>query len=633
MDYVNSLLPLLQLQRGQKYNYPTAVEYPATLEDPFDRARGLVNRMVVRPAIGAVSGISGIGAASQGRNALAAQINTQQWLEPLAQLSEPQTEGGKRLARYVDWPMERLAQGGEYVGDKIMSTTGNPYLSTGAYTAVQAAPMVLGFRGKGGKPRPAETRVVNEFSPKALEYTPKTAEYHPMGPVLLNEGMGKSLYDVLLGGDAVWSNEGKGGPRNVNKPTSGNQGFNPTASPTKNEIRRPSRYDVESVAAELGQKPEAIRSAASDYSLQGRQSQAFKEWSDGLPTHRLESIDVTNPKPGVVLVKSSQHKGLESWDPTKASENRISMAGTEDRFWGTTKENADLHGVDRPDNTTSEYYLKANNPTSIKMENRKQTQAAMFDAKKAGHDVAYLYNDAGSRFAVHLDPTSSGIKSRSNIGTFSGQSPNYFYEGMGEALYKTVNNPNFKVVENPEKTQMWRADWGQDLKSAEFEPSRYGWTGDQLIPEGKRFSPSKSETYHGLTTPAEDWLYKGKVIRNRLDEDYGFPIDQQQWSVGRPAPGSKMVEIDHRTLEDFAETNDMDDKALNKYFTDQGITHLRVNNMMTDTGEITPSREIVQLVPGVTKLRGRTELYEGMGQVLYNTLKGGIPNATQDREK
>lgn len=614
--YANSLLPIIEASRGQ-YKSPANTPVVQTLEDPFDRSRALVNRLVVRPTAATLSGLSGVGAAMLGKDALAGQEAMTNLLAPLVNLSEPQTDAGKRIAGYVDYPFEKLAQLSNVAGDWVLDKTGSPVLATAAGTVIQAAPMAIGGIKGTVKPAPKKSAIFKGEIPH--------------GTVALNESMGRSLYEALSSEQSMRYNESKGGLRNVNRPQISDQGITAAETSTQNVPGRSTRYDVNAVATELGTTPEAVRSAATDYSLQGRQSEAFKSWAGNKPVHRIESVDMENPQPGVVLVKSSQFKGLEKWDSKLAKEQRISLANDE-QFWGTTTEKANLHGLTRPQNTTSEYYIKSENPVSIQLESIRGTKAKMREARDAGHDVAYLHDKTGSRYIVSLNPESPNIKSRSNIGTFSPESTNYMYEGVGEAT-KTALDPIFKPVDKPEKTQMWRADWGENLKEAQFSPSSYGWV--DIQPEmgvGKRFAPSKMETFHGLTTPAEDWVARGKDIKSRLEEDYLLRPEDHQWSAGRPAPGSRMVQVNHQDLKRFFDESGMTEQEITKYLTDQGITHLRVNNMMTDTGEVTPSREVVQLVPETTKIRGRKNLYEAMGEALYNAMKG-IPYATQTREE
>lgn len=56
---------------------------------------------------------------------------------------QPRGEMGKAAAEVVAYPFEKLAEGGQYAGGKVLDATGSPVLATASDTAINALPMAL----------------------------------------------------------------------------------------------------------------------------------------------------------------------------------------------------------------------------------------------------------------------------------------------------------------------------------------------------------------------------------------------------------------------------------------------------------------------------------------------------------
>lgn len=102
---------------------------------------------------------------------------------------EPRTPMGKTATEIVQYPFEKLAEGGNWVGRKVQDVTDSPMLATAADTAVNALPMLIApgvkaakrMRGHGEpveSPRPSEGAQSGE-RPRS-GFTPfEDAEAHP----------------------------------------------------------------------------------------------------------------------------------------------------------------------------------------------------------------------------------------------------------------------------------------------------------------------------------------------------------------------------------------------------------------------------------------------------------------------
>lgn len=199
---------------------------------------------------------------------------------------------------------------------------------------------------------------------------------------------------------------------------------------TQDDGVRPNGDVLNAVADSTQQTTVQGPSAINNRTLQVNEPKAAQEWSrvggKQVQPVSINTVDMRNPKPGVVLVHSSQVDGLDVWDPSKANPEYYTGKNTSGGFWGAPKEGAELHGADRPENVTGQYLIRAENPISIKYDGGPKTQAAMQAARAAGHDVAFLYDDQGSRNVVHLKPEEGGVKNLKNTGEWS-ESPSMLH--------------------------------------------------------------------------------------------------------------------------------------------------------------------------------------------------------------
>src|SRR6185369_14678484 len=80
---------------------------------------------------------------------------------------QPRSEGGKLLTGGAQYPLEKLAEGADIAGQKVLDNTGSPALATVVNTAIQAAPLALGLRAKPGAKFSFEDAVKPEAPPEA----------------------------------------------------------------------------------------------------------------------------------------------------------------------------------------------------------------------------------------------------------------------------------------------------------------------------------------------------------------------------------------------------------------------------------------------------------------------------------
>jgi hypothetical protein len=69
---------------------------------------------------------------------------------------QPRTAVGQDVAGAAALPFELLAKGGRFAGEHVQDATGSPAAATAIDTLIQALPMVLGARGKGGAELPRD---------------------------------------------------------------------------------------------------------------------------------------------------------------------------------------------------------------------------------------------------------------------------------------------------------------------------------------------------------------------------------------------------------------------------------------------------------------------------------------------
>lgn len=87
---------------------------------------------------------------------------------------QPRTPMGKAATEIVQYPFEKLAEGGNWVGRKVQDVTGSEVLATAADTAVNALPMLVGPAIKAGKARIGKAAERPGFTP--------VDEVHPASP-------------------------------------------------------------------------------------------------------------------------------------------------------------------------------------------------------------------------------------------------------------------------------------------------------------------------------------------------------------------------------------------------------------------------------------------------------------------
>lgn len=98
-----------------------------------------------------IAGLAGLGAAA-GRKLGLTSAEPGNVVEDVgsALTYQPRTAGGQSVTNAITYPFAKLAQGGNYVGEKTSELTGSPALGAAANTLIQAAPAVLA-RGKLGR--------------------------------------------------------------------------------------------------------------------------------------------------------------------------------------------------------------------------------------------------------------------------------------------------------------------------------------------------------------------------------------------------------------------------------------------------------------------------------------------------
>lgn len=76
---------------------------------------------------------------------------------------QPESESGKEATAALSYPFEKLAEGGQYLGDKTLEATGSPALAAAAYTATQLVPFAVAHKiGEGILAAPEAIRASSE---------------------------------------------------------------------------------------------------------------------------------------------------------------------------------------------------------------------------------------------------------------------------------------------------------------------------------------------------------------------------------------------------------------------------------------------------------------------------------------
>lgn len=202
---------------------------------------------------------------------------------------------------------------------------------------------------------------------------------------------------------------------------------------------------------------------------------------------------------------------------------------------------------------------------------------------------------------------------------------------MTKGITPTMEAYGFKSVKNPKNTQLWRmdSDIAGSPKVAEFTPSTGGWSNDPYHPEGRYFSESKGGIIQGVSSPYENPIKKG--VKETIPKEFdalGIDWDKAKfdYSVGRPAEGSTMIEIDEKDLQNFIEKNGLVNsrgnasKAMVTDFLRDKADFLRIKNFEGNPGY----NEIIQINPNKAKIRGRDTLYSTapVGLLVYEMMQG-----------
>ncbi len=61
---------------------------------------------------------------------------------------QPRGELGKRTTEIATYPFQKLAEAGQFVGDKTLVATGSPVLATAVDTAINALPLATDRPGR-----------------------------------------------------------------------------------------------------------------------------------------------------------------------------------------------------------------------------------------------------------------------------------------------------------------------------------------------------------------------------------------------------------------------------------------------------------------------------------------------------
>jgi hypothetical protein len=96
---------------------------------------------------------------------------------------QPRTMIGQKFAETIGIPFQKLAEGADYVGGKVADATGSPALGAATNTAIQAAPGLVGLRGKVGNGR-SNSRPNTPLAEGAPEASPAPAAQAGRNPGL-----------------------------------------------------------------------------------------------------------------------------------------------------------------------------------------------------------------------------------------------------------------------------------------------------------------------------------------------------------------------------------------------------------------------------------------------------------------
>lgn len=167
------------LSSGQDDEQPSALA-PAieTVKDigrvypVAETAGNLATQMIAMP----VAGIAGLGAAATNAMGLTDTAPADVVHKVSSALTyQPHTESGSHLTGAATYPFQKLAEAGQYAGDKTLDATGSPALAALADTAVNALPMALPV--KAAEPKGVLERAADKHAEyQAVQEAKKAAE-------------------------------------------------------------------------------------------------------------------------------------------------------------------------------------------------------------------------------------------------------------------------------------------------------------------------------------------------------------------------------------------------------------------------------------------------------------------------
>lgn len=130
-----------------------------------------------------VAGLAGLGAAAgRGLGLTDAMYGDVVRRVQEAGTYQPRTTAGQVATAAISYPFEKLAQGANWVGEKVAERSGSPALGAAANTAIQSAPAVVGLRGRGAKAPPVELRLADEPTTPPRQITPDPAQQPVIQP-------------------------------------------------------------------------------------------------------------------------------------------------------------------------------------------------------------------------------------------------------------------------------------------------------------------------------------------------------------------------------------------------------------------------------------------------------------------
>ncbi len=133
---------------------------------------GAIVEPPLHQATSMLGGIAGLGAGALGAILPGPSGQGAKWMGDVsnALTYQPRTTGGQAVSRVADYPLEKLAQGGEYLGHKTADVTGSPLAGALVDATTRTVPMAL--MGKLGAPAAAEAATAARGSlGKALNTT------------------------------------------------------------------------------------------------------------------------------------------------------------------------------------------------------------------------------------------------------------------------------------------------------------------------------------------------------------------------------------------------------------------------------------------------------------------------------